>query len=49
MGVFLWMVGVCVYICVYDWGGWCVLEGWKCIGKRGRRETTSFYHKLISS
>ena len=50
-------VGVCVwgggYICVYGWGGWGVLKGWEYIGKRGRREITSFCHvcyiKFISS
>ena len=54
-GGILWVGRVCMwgggYICVYGWG---VLEGCECIGKRrGRKETTSFYHvcyiKFISS
>ena len=46
MGVFL-LVGVCVrgeYICVYGWGGWGVLEGWECIGRRGEEK---LHHYII--
>ena len=39
--------GVCVrgwvYMCTLR-GGWGVLEGWKCIESRGRRETTPLYN-----
>ena len=38
----------CVFV-----GAWGVLEGWECIGRRERRETTPSYHicyiKFISS
>ena len=38
--------GVGGYICVYGWG---VLEGWECIGRRERRETTQLYHIVTFS
>ena len=60
-GVCVWVGGgVCVCVCVkgwvlcvYGWGGWGVLEGWECIGRRERREITPLFHifyiKFISS
>ena len=57
MGVFLWVGYVCggghLYLCISRVGGWGMLEGCDCIGRRERRETTPLYDisyiRLISS
>ena len=43
MGGFSWVGCVCVRG-GYGWGGWGVLEGWECIGRRGGKRNTPLYH-----
>ena len=44
-------MGVCVCVCVcvrdgYGWGGLGELEGWECIGRRGKRNYTIISYLL---
>ena len=49
-GVYWGGVCVCVCVCVceggYGWGGWGVLEGWECIGRRGKWNNTIISYLL---
>ena len=41
----LWVGCMCVRS-GYGWGSWCVLEGWECIGRRGKRNYTIISYLL---